>query len=81
MPPTASNVGELIGPASSNSPASVTASTSATVMIGVPLSGISVASPRPMTIVPGASNVQAGGEMIDPRRKHQVFIARSGSIE
>ena len=49
--PTCSSAGELVVPASNSRPASLTPSTSATFIAVTPLSGTSVAKPRPSTTV------------------------------
>src|SRR5689334_17915413 len=51
--PTWRSTGELVVPASNSRPASLTPSTSATVIAVTPLSGTSVARPRPSTTVSG----------------------------
>ncbi len=51
--PTSIRVGEFVVPASKRMPATLTPSTSATVMAVTPLSGTNVARPRPRTTVSG----------------------------
>ena len=51
--PTVSSDGELVGPASKMRPEMLTPLTSATLIVTLPLVGISVAKPRPMIFVSG----------------------------
>ncbi len=78
--PTCIRTDELVVPASMSSPATLTPSTSATETAVTPLSGISVARPRPSTTVSGRVTRMVSERWKTPGVKSRFLPAASAAL-